>query len=464
MFNKFLKTFFYTSLIVAAIIGVLTVFSATSDWFADMLAGIASALHEEIPTLIVIFFPIATAVLCGLLALIVSISIHFITKKKTPAPAKKSKFFLYYFISLLGVSLLVILFCILGSNRFSLSELYVDKDNVFAIALLNGACILESIVIAAFLVSIFTLWKTNRLVAYIIGAITLLIIPSNYISRLAVHEISNHYYGYNDSYYSYDTSVAVQDYSEKEVYEPIEVEEDYLSFLWGDNDNISSALAYLFKERLSEWDSDYPQHFLSDIDWKVDELRSNDEEDWGYSLSDSEKQSETTIRKVYSYLTKHPSEILSAFYSYQNIIYQYMPIYEFYDTGAEALLKQLSAAHDDLYSDGDLDRLQKIYKLMINIEHGDAYEYYDDIKLHINDSYLPIFHDKDGDLYQGGVVWAYSFWARRHAEKTDDIAYTILTHLNEYYSDAAYYTEDEEEYDGEDDNDEDYYYEDEEAN
>ncbi len=107
------------------------------------------------------------------------------------------------------------------------------------------------------------------------------------------------------------------------------------------------------------------------------------------------------------------------------------------------MLNQLIAAHDDLYSDADLSRLQKIYKLMTNIEHEYVYEYYDDIKLHINDSYLSYFYDKDGELYQGGVVWAYSFWARRNAEGIDDIAYTILNTLQEYYSEAEYYFEEE---------------------
>ncbi|MDR0660677.1 MAG: hypothetical protein LBG19_07740 [Prevotellaceae bacterium] len=94
---------------------------------------------------------------------------------------------------------------------------------------------------------------------------------------------------------------------------------------------------------------------------------------------------------------------------------------------------------------------------MSNIEHELASEHYNDIKLHINQDYISRFNDQDVDFYQGGLVWAYSFWASRNAEGTDNIAYTIPNMLQDYYSEAEYYQHyDEEEY-------EDGYYDEEES-
>ena len=460
MFNQFFKTFFFTSIAVAALVGLLVSLDATSDWFANILASLIRPYYREISTVTVALFPIATTVLCGLLTLIVNMAMHLIFKKdETVTKGKTSKFFIYYFISLVVVSLLVLLSSML---RFNLLSLCLWASDVFAIGLLYGACIVEAIALSALLVSFFTLWKTNRPVSYVLGVIILLIIPLNYISGEAIYEIAD-YSNYDDSDYGsgYSSESAeaeeVFEYSDDESgYEAIEVEEDYLSFLWDEDEDISSTFSYLFRNCLSDWNGEYPNYFLSDIDWLVDRLNENSEE-WRKNFSEEDKSSEKILQKIHDYLTEDPSGILSTFYSYQNVIYQYMPVSDFYGTGAYALLSYLTVAHEDLYSDSDLNRLQKIYKLMVNIEHVDAVDYYEDLKIHINNDYLSNFNDKDGDLYQGGVVWAYSFWARRHAERTDDIAYTILSHLNEHYSEAEYYTSDE-------DSDEDYYYESEEDN
>lgn len=461
MLNKFLKTFFFVSIIIAALVAFFATANFSEDWFANILVTSTYGSHSEISTAVVAFFPIATTILSALLTLIISTSIYFIQKKKSTATnSKKSKFFLFYFTSLVIVSLLVLLSCVI---RFNISERFIWSEDVVVVALLYAGCILEALILAAFLVSFFTLWKTNKLAATIIGVLILLAIPANIISGIAVYEVSD--YSYNQPYYtnsynnydSYDSAVELQELPDNNDYETIEVEEDYLSFLWDDEDDVASAFAYLFQEKLESWNGNDPVDFLR-FDISYTTWLTVDDDDW----NESSNPSENTLHKIFAYLVQNPSEILNSFYSYQNVIYEYIPVYEFYGTSASSILSYLTAAHEDLYSDSDLSRLKKIYKLMTNIEHDWASEYYDDIKLHVKEEYLPTFYWGDNYFHSSGVVWAYSFWARRNAEGIDDIAYTILTQLNDYYSDAEYYYSGDE-YGEEEESDEDYYYEDEES-
>ena len=451
MSKLFFKVFFYTSLVVAVVVITALICSSIFGQFIDMPAAVVHPSEEWISTVVIAFFPIATTVLCGLLALVVAAPAYAMRKKPIAAPPKNTRFFLYYFIALMVVSLLVLLSCLL---IFAVSERYIELREVFVFAILYGACIAEALVVAALLVSFFTLWKTNKPIACIIGVVILLIIPATCISGCAVHAVSYHPIKILDNYYNYSYNYSpgsvVEDDSEEDTSEDYAEEDpkeyadsDYLSFLWNENDNVSNTFAYLFQKCLDYWADDYPNLFLYNIRYKIEDFGHgidedgwgvyNEEQDWAYP-------EESTLRKVYYYLKENPSEILRTFYSYQNMIYQYMPIEKFYGTGAEGLLKQVIIAHDDLYSDDDLGRLQKIYELMTNdaqLYYTD--ECYDNIKLHIDDSSLSYFYNKDGELYKGGVIWAYSFWARRNADGTDDIAYTILNVLQDYYSEAEYY-------------------------
>lgn len=437
MLSKFFKIFFFVSLAMAIAIAVLATLDATSYWFANMLADMAYS-QGEISTAVVALFPIAATILCGVLALIISIPVYFACKKKTAASPKKTKFFLYYFISLIAVSLLVLLFC---SLRFDISDRYVWTSDVFIILLLYGACIVEALVLAAFLVSFFTLWKTNRLVACIIGIIILLIIPANYISGYAVYEVSSYSsryenYGYPDNY-----PALTEDNGEVVMFEdyPDGVDNDYLSFLLNNNEpSVSSALSVLFGYDISNWEADYSSSLISDIGWTLYKLREHETDEVTNNIP-NESEKRISLNKIFDYLVGHPSEAVEALASYRNAVTYYMPVEKFYGTAGYQLLNYLSAAHEDLYKDDDLTRVRNIFKLMNNVEHDWAYEYYDDIKLHINDSYQSRFYDKDGDFDQGPMVWAYSFWARRNAEGTDDVAYALLTMLQDYYSDAEYY-------------------------
>jgi hypothetical protein len=331
----------------------------------------------------------------------------------------------------------VLLACLLNLD---ISTLYVATEDVFIVGLLYGACIVEALVLAAFLVSFFTLWKTNRLVASIIGVIILLIIPANYISGWAIHEASSYYY---DSEYSYhdDYTPSMEEHSaDNEIFNdyPDDVVDDYLSFLREEGEyGVDSATNVLFNYDISAWDSEYAYSLLSDIGWTLNNLKNNSTNSYSESIP-NEVEKRLSLNKVYSYLIDNPTEAINALKSYKQLLYHYMPVENFYGTAAYMLLNYLLAAHQDLYGDENLNRIQNIYKLMSNIEHDFVSEYYDDIKPHINDSHESIFYD-EGKLYKDGVVWAYSFWARRNAEGTDDIAYTILNMLQDYYSEAEYY-------------------------
>lgn len=443
MLNRFLKIFFFTSLAVAVL--MTSTFLLWSD-FSELIYNILrSFTNDRFGITFTIFAPIGLIAICCLFSLLVAIVLKFSTKKKeeeSELPKKKSTyFFTYYYIALCFISILVILFS-LSKFDFDTSDYVLYENKTITLILLFDACIIEAAILAALLISILTLWKTNRMVAIILSFISLVILGFNFISGEAIYEISSYEDPYKNHYTSYDSSssYSYDSYSSTDDdYEVFEVEEDYLSFLWDEDDDVNSAFAHFFNYTISSWSSDYPHGILSDFDILEYNLKDDSEE----SANDDK-----LFRKIYSYLMENPSEILSTFYSYQNIIHQYIPIEQFHSTGAQALLQYLLVAHDDLYSDDDYSRLQKIHKLMSNIEHEWASEYYDDIKLHINNDYKSTFYDMDGDFYQGGVVWAYSFWARRHAEGTDDVAYEIITSLRDYYSDAEYYSEYEE--DGED--------------
>ena len=452
MLSKFPKIFFFTSLVVAIVIAVFATLNSTSDLFISLLVETIYSPSGEISTGVVAFFPIAATILSGLLALVASICMYFICKKQVAASPKKTKFFLYYFISLVVISLLVLLFCTL---RLSIFERYIWERDVIIIPILYGVCVVEALVVAAFLVSFFTLWKTNKLAASIIGVIIILLIPANFISGYAVYEASS-YSSVYDSYYGYpaepSSNMAIEDDADGNTFEdyPDDIEDDYLSFLWGEGEyGVGGAANVLFSYDISAWNSNYPQSFLFDVNWTLTKLKEYGAEEITGNIPD-EAEKRASLIKIYDYLIANPSEAVDALGSYRNVLYYYMPIEQFYGTAAYQALDYLSAAHEDLYNDGDLSRLRNIYKLMSNIEHDFAYEYYNDIKLHINDSYLSRFNDIDGDFYQGGLVWAYSFWARRNAEGTDNIAYTMLNMLQDYYSEAEYYQnygdEEEEDY------------------
>lgn len=442
MQNRFFKIFFFTTLTVAAL---LTLILFTDDLLFPVGYWLSSLNSDQYSIGFLVFTPIALTIVSGLLSLPVSLAIHWFARKKAKdadaKPKSKTKFYFFYFTALLAVSLLVILFCLL---RFTIGDRIIQVEyDAYAIALLFGTCVVEAMVLAALLVSVIALWKSNRMAAIILGIIILVALPANFISAEAIYSVSSedYYdsYDYSPNYSLYDdVDVEAEAEVEEDYDHVIEVEEDYLSFLWNENDSISNAFSYLFKNNLSDWNSDYPGNFLSDICFKLYWIKESDFGNW---MSDSDRRSEETFRKVYRYLKENTSEILSAFYSYQDIIYQYMPVEKFYNTAAANLVSYLYVAHQDLYGDDDLSRLENIHKLMTNIEHDDASDYYDDIKLHINKSYLPTFYSKDGELYQGGVVWAYSFWARRHTEGTDDIAYTIISALQSHSSDSEYYAE-----------------------
>ena len=455
MLQKLYKAFFFTSLIIMALIAVMVMFGDTSRIFINIFTN----GYGEIPADVLAFFPIGATVLCILLALLVGGIIYFIQKNKTaePMPSKKN-FFFFYFISLTAVSLLVLFFYLLRSDMY---DRCIDDYDVIVFAFLYGACVIEAVILAAFLVSFFTLWKTNKPIASIIGVIIVLIMLANIISGQAIKEASSRCNASYRATYHFDTTVGTSDYDfDDEVvvaddYEDvIEIVDDYLSFLWDEEDNADAAFEYLLNDKLSWWNDSYPQAFLAYNIGELTYILGADEEEWSDLKSRSsriDRLSGNTLRKIYRYLIKNPSEMLAAFYSYQDIIYRYIPVSAFYNTAAEALMQQLTFAYNDLYSDNNLNRLKSIYTMMTEVKHDEARDYYHNIKPYINDDHSACFYDKDGDFHQGGVVWAYSFWARRNAEGTDDIAYRILSHLNEYYIEAEYYhySDGDDEYDSE---------------
>ena len=438
MLHKFYKTFFFTTLAVTTLIAAQIILGNTSH--TRTLAEMVFNTNGDISTAVVAFFPICTTVLCILFALIISISLHFIQKKKSSTHTpKKTNFFFYYFICLVTVSLLVFFFC---WWQFNIFDRCIYVTDVIVFPLLYGACIVEALVLAALLVSFFTLWKTNKTVAFIIGAVILFIIPVNLISGVALKDVSGYcrHYDYTNNKYDSQNYTIEEEYDEGDYENVIEVVDDYLSFLWNEEDNIDATFEHLFNDELNYWNSDYPQSFLFVLSDFVYMLNADDEE-WNSLNTDTDTKGllRNTIHKIHRYLKDNSSEILNAFYSYEDVIYRYIPRSSFSNTATEALLQQLTAAHGDLYSDDDFSRLRNIYSQMTDISHSYASEYYDDIKQYINQDYLHYFNDKDGDFYQGAAVWAYSFWARRYVEGTDDIAYSILSRINEHYIDSEYH-------------------------
>ena len=437
MLHKFHKTFFFITLIVATLVAAYIIFFNTSP--AILLCADCGGVSNVVAAL----FPAGLTILCILLALLVCMSLYFIQKKKTTARTpKKTNFFFFYFICLIAISLFVFLFCWLLPNIFNRC---IDVSNVFVFPFLYAACIVEALVLAALLVSFFTLWKTNKTVALIIGSIIILIIPVNIISAAALKEASDYCRynytrnNYNSQSYTNDESDDYYDEDDYEYENVIEVVDDYLSFLWNEEDNIDATFEYLFNDELSSWSDDYPYSLVFYLSNLVNELNVNSEKWNSFTFSDNERLSKNTIRKILHYLKRSSSEILNAFYSYEDVIYRHIPRSNFSGTALETLLQQLTVSHNDLYSDDDFSRLRNIHSQMTEIEHYYASEYYDDIKQYIDVDYLHYFNDKDGDFYQGAAVWAYSFWARRYVEGTDDIAYTILRQINEHYIDSDYH-------------------------
>jgi hypothetical protein len=96
----------------------------------------------------------------------------------------------------------------------------------------------------------------------------------------------------------------------------------------------------------------------------------------------------------------------------------------YFVNGWDAIVHQLLIAYNDLAA---TNSFRQVYEVMTS-SYGNPASYYDEIRPFVNDWQLESFvmlqdaaYYKTGEVNQSAVVWAYSFWGRRHNENPDSI-------------------------------------------
>jgi len=126
-------------------------------------------------------------------------------------------------------------------------------------------------------------------------------------------------------------------------------------------------------------------------------------------------------------LYKNRAEYLSngKFQHYVKQLAGIIPRKTYVDNGWDKMVRQLLIAYSDLAANPG--SFSKIYRIMSADKKHPAY-YYDDIRKFVSDERIAdfLFTSNEyiysaGDVNTPAVVWAYSFWGRRHNENPDSV-------------------------------------------
>ncbi len=426
---------FISTLSIIVILLVLAFIPVCWNSFALLLERIFGTNGNRISVAAALLIPFAVFVLCSIIGLICCLIIK--PKQSQVVEKKKSAIFYPFFFFSFGLtSLLPVPLCL--AFIFNPFHFCYHIDYNFFIPAVYMGCLALALVQAALLMSAVTMWKVNKVVSFMLFAFVAISFLACVLPGWVGYEIADKdsYKYYSDSYYdNSDSAVAEPATYEGDDYEE---PEPVLSNLWEsseyDKDSVSLAVGY-FSERIRQMENEYSNVLdlwtyghNSSYTYNEDDLYYGDDEKKIWPDKSDFYQAFRNQIKIVSYLQGNNDLILKAFMAYNGILFDAISSKVYYRSGAAELLAALSHAHDDLYDTGNSSsRLSKIYKLMTNIEHSVASEYYDDIKIHADKETLESYFKTDsGEIDERLVVWAYSFWARRYHDGTEEAAYSIL--------------------------------------
>lgn len=153
------------------------------------------------------------------------------------------------------------------------------------------------------------------------------------------------------------------------------------------------------------------------------------------------------IKKVDEKIRRNPEAIREAFDSYNTLLYAFLSNKIYFDSNLNLIVDALIKTHEDIYeTENPHERLTKIYKIMIfGAQKEFPNYYYNEIKPYASENVLSLVSknaetssEKDNSnaeyASQLNTVWIYSFWARRHKEKNEDVVFEILKEIKEHYN------------------------------
>lgn len=224
---------------------------------------------------------------------------------------------------------------------------------------------------------------------------------------------------------------------EEQAGEPVSGEENYftpvyLDFLWENashenaNDSIIKALNYAVTLYDEDPYTNIKNHTPPDEDTRE-----------YYDDNDSEAGA---FNKIWKYLSANRDMV-----DYNRLFRTYLPFIKnavnqdtYYEHHYDKTIKMLQSSYSDLitYEEEDVvdyTKMEEVYSIM---SQGDkSYdEQYDLLKKYVSDSNL-LLYIYDGKIDEPMVVWAYSFWGRRHHEDIVDKVSYILEEIREVYED-----------------------------
>lgn len=167
-----------------------------------------------------------------------------------------------------------------------------------------------------------------------------------------------------------------------------------------------------------------------------------------YSMQGFESKDEK-VEKVRDKIETKSERIIAAYKSYKDLFYNILSNNVYTNSGLKTGVKSLICTHNDLYKSGNeiknLENISVIMETRFKHDNYTAQSYYNLIKPYASDDLFDILQSKSeiieidetkstpSEQTKALVVWAYSFWARRHSENNDNEIFEILTNIDEHY-------------------------------
>ncbi len=402
--------------------------------------GILPSLQiENIPFYVLLAVPLTSALLCLLLAWIVSAQ----TKKsnRNEAGNKPDNNISIFFKSYLYLWTIVAL-AIAGAGALYHNYVAANPDSDILVAMIAMSIAWTGTIIVCILIwAAFNIWKSNEVIGVIVGLIGILLLAvTGFTTAYFYNEIcttedsSSTYYGDYDGGDDYEAA-AVEPSEDYEDYEADRVYSDYELY-----DNSFTFMKYKLNIE-SVYD---PVQLLRY--WKYYGWHPEYDEDRGISSYRHYRECEDCFDKQYdnAYNDSEALQSLSDFYA--NNLTDYLTPETYQQSGAKNLVKMLLIAREDIYShENKNDILNNMYDVMCE-EVPEAYQ--DDIMVSCRYPKLyPYMSIEAGAQIvansgenatdwekQTLAAWAYSFWARRHHDGVDGTAFKILKTIDKLYN------------------------------
>lgn len=310
------------------------------------------------------------------------------------------------------------------------------------------SALIFSFIIGLLLLSTHVLWKTNKPSAVVMALLAFVFFSIPFLLGNSFNSVC----GYQNYYHSEDGTGVVKDASTTQVvttdsdYDQVNEEEEEsqrfsIERLWENSEvNIASLdntvkqfIYYVF-----QYDSDNLRFARSSYGGFINDdfqlMINNDK-----VKADNYEKGKINSRHVYNTLYNDNDRILAVFERYNHLLFDLVSNKEFKKNNMDLFTNVLLMSYNDLdLFNPNNQKLKEMYEIM---DKGPDYfkddYYYEKIKPYVSENLLKKYEAitfSDGSkMNEQDIVWAYSFWARRHSQGNLDAAHTILVAISIYY-------------------------------